>query len=202
MLTRTLTRTPTRNLSIGFCTALVVFALATPRQAQAQGFISPLLGFDFGGDSGCPELTNCENRNLNLGVGLGSIGSFLGGEFEFSYAKDFFGEAPGYNSSVMTLMGNLLVGPKIGPVQPYGAAGVGLIKTNVDFTPEALLDSNNNHFGWNVGGGLIIFLGEHVGLRGDIRYFHAFQDLQLLGVTVSDTKLDFGRASAALVLKF
>lgn len=193
---------PTRLFSIGFCTALVVFALAAPRQAQAQGFISPLLGYDFGGDSGCPEITGCEDKKLNVGVGLGSLGSFLGGEFEFSYAKDFFGKAPGYKSSVMTLMGNLLLGPKIGPVQPYGTGGVGMIKTNVDFTPSTLLDSDNNHFGWNIGGGLMIFFGEHLGVRGDIRHFHAFQDLDILGVTLGDTKLDFGRASGALVLKF
>jgi opacity protein-like surface antigen len=193
---------PTRIFSIGFCTVLAVLALAIPRHAHAQGFISPLLGYDFGGDSGCPNITGCEDKKLNFGVGVGSLGSFIGGEFEFAYAKDFFGKAPNYKSSVMTFMGNLLIGPKIGPVQPYGAGGVGLIKTNVDFTPTSLLDSNNNHFGWDIGGGLIVFLGDHVGVRGDIRHFHAFQDLDILGVTLGDTKLDFGRASGALVLKF
>ena len=112
---------PTRVFSIGFCTVLAVFALAIPRHAHAQGFISPLLGYDFGGDSGCPNITGCEDKKLNFGVGVGSLGPFIGGEFEFSYAKDFFGKAPNYKSSVMTFMGNLLIGPKIGPVQPYGA---------------------------------------------------------------------------------
>ena len=42
------------------------------------------------------------------------------------------------------------------------------------------------------------------GMRGvrDIRYWPAFQDLNALGFTLSDTRLDFGRASVALVLTF
>jgi hypothetical protein len=48
----------------------------------------------------------------------------------------------------------------------------------------------------------MIFFGDRLGIRGDIRHFHAFQDLDILGVTVGDTKLDFGRASGALVFRF
>ena len=61
---------------------------------------------------------------------------------------------------------------------------------------------DNNNAGWDLGGGLIVLLGSHLGVRGDIRYFHAFQDLNVLGFPIGDTKLDFGRASGALVLKF
>jgi hypothetical protein len=41
----------------------------------------------------------------------------------------------------------------------------------------------------------------HIGIRGDIRHFHSFQN-QLLGASLAKTKLDFGRASAGLVLQF
>jgi opacity protein-like surface antigen len=191
-----------RLFSIGFCTAFVLFTFASPRRADAQGFISPLLGYDFGGDSGCPEISGCEDKKMNFGVGLGSLGSFLGGELDLSYAKNFFGDAPGYSSSVLTVMGNLLLAPKLGPVRPYATGGVGLIKSNVDFTAASILDSSNNDFGWNIGGGLMIFAGERIGIRGDIRHFHSFQNLDILGLTLSDTKLDFGRASAALIFKF
>ena len=54
----------------------------------------------------------------------------------------------------------------------------------------------------DIGGGLMVFVGGHVGIRGDLRYFHAFQNLNVLGFSLSDPKLDFGRASAALVLTF
>jgi opacity protein-like surface antigen len=182
--------------------AALVFVLGAATQARAQGFISPFVGYDFGGDAGCPAVTNCEDKQLNAGVAIGSMGSFLGFEEDFGYAKDFFGTAPNLSSNVLTLMSNLLIVPKIGPARPYVLGGVGLIKTHIELTPASLLTTDNNAVGWDVGGGLMGFFSEHVGLRGDIRYFHAFQDIKVLGFTLSDTKIDFGRASAALVLKF
>ena len=50
-------------------------------------------------------------------------------------------------------------------------------------------------------GDLMIFFGSHIGIRGDIRYFHSVELLNVLGVE-TDTKLDFGRASGAVVFKF
>ena len=99
-------------------------------------------------------------------------------------------------------MSDVIVGPQIGPVRPYATGGVGLIKSHISVDAAALLDSSNNDVGWNIGGGLMVFLGEHVGVRGDIRHFHSFQDLEILNVPLSDTNLDFGRASAALVFRF
>ena len=191
-----------RSRSTVFCTVLVVLTLGLPRLAGAPGFVSPLLGDDFRGGSGCPEIAGCEDKHLNIGVGIGTFGTVLGVELELSYARNFFGEASARSSSVLTLMSDVLLGPRIGPVRPYGTGGIGRIKTHVDFTPAALLESDNNHWGWNIGGGVMIFPTEHVGVRGDMRHFHAFQDLNVPGLPLENTKLDFGRASAALVLRF
>jgi hypothetical protein len=49
---------------------------------------------------------------------------------------------------------------------------------------------------------MIVYVGSHVGLRGDIRYFHAFQDLDLLGLSLGTTKLDFGRVAGAILFRF
>lgn len=172
------------------------------RPSAAQSYISPFIGYDFGGDSGCPEISNCESKNLNWGASVGRLGALFGSELEVGYASEFFGDAPGVSSSVLTIMGNLMLAPRFGPAQPYLVTGLGLIKTNVEVTPSGLLETENNHFGWNLGGGLIGHFSEHVGVRGDVRYFHAFQDLEILGLPIADSKLDFGRASAGLVLKF
>ena len=99
-------------------------------------------------------------------------------------------------------MGNVMLAPRFGPVQPYALAGLGLIKTKMELTVPGVLNSNNNDFGWNTGGGLFIFFGDHFGIRGDIRYFHAFSALELLGINLGDTKLDYGRVSGALAVKF
>jgi opacity protein-like surface antigen len=176
--------------------------MLAPGAAFAQAFVSPLIGYDFGGDSGCPEVTGCEDKNLNIGVSVGTLGSMVGSELEFGYAKNFFGDIPGVSSSVLTVMGNVMVAPRFGVVQPYGLIGLGLIKTNVEFSPASVLESNNNHFGWDIGGGLIVFLSEHVGLRGEIRHFHAFQALEVLGIGLADEKMDFGRAAGGLVFRF
>jgi len=181
--------------------ALLIWT-AVPGSASAQGYISPLIGYDFGGDSGCPEITNCEDRNLNWGISVGSLGSILGSELEFAYAKNFFGEIPGVSSSVLTLMGNGMVAPRFGPVQPYWLIGLGLMKTHVEFSTTSLLENTENHFAWDTAGGLIVFFGQNVGLRGEIRHYHAFQDLEILGLSLANTKLDYGRVAAGVVFRF
>jgi opacity protein-like surface antigen len=179
-----------------------LFLVSATSSASAQAYISPFIGYNFGGDSGCPEISNCEDKKRNLGVSFGSIGSVLGSELEFSYIDNFFGETPGISTSVLTFMGNFMLAPKFGVVQPYGVIGLGLIKTHAEVTVGGLLDSNNNHFGWDIGGGVIGYFGDHFGVRGDLRYFHAFQDLEILGLPIADEKLDFGRLSGGVVFKF
>ena len=169
--------------------------------ASAQGFISPYLGFNFGGDSGCPTATNCEDRHNNFGVSGGKLGAIGGGEFEFGYAKNFFGDAPGVDTSVLTLFGNVIIGPKFGFIRPFVLGGVGLIKSHVELTAGSLLDSSNN-FGWDLGGGLMFMFGDHVGVRGDLRRFQSFQNQTILGFSLADEKLKFNRATAGLVLAF
>jgi opacity protein-like surface antigen len=183
-------------------TAFLAVLLCGAQAASAQSFISPFIGYNFGGDSGCPEVSNCENKTRNLGVAFGSIGSVVGAEAEFSFIDNFFGETPGQSSHVLTFMGNFMLAPKFGVIQPYGVIGVGLIKTHAEITLGGLLESDNNHFGWDIGGGIIGYLGEHVGIRGDVRYFHAFQDLEILGLPIADTKLDFGRVSGGVLFRF
>ena len=180
-----------------------LFLLSASSTAAAQAYISPFIGYNFGGESGCPEISNCEDKTRNLGVSFGSLGSVLGSELEFSYIDNFFGETPGASSSVLTLMGNAMLAPKFGVVQPYGVFGLGLIKTRVEETVGGLLESSNNHFGWDIGGGVIGYFGDHFGIRGDLRYYHAFGDLELLGLPIAEgTKLDFGRLSGGVVFKF
>ena len=180
--------------------ALAVCVL-TPTTAAAQGFISPFIGFDYGGDSGCPTARDCENKHSNLGVSGGKLGAIAGAEVEFAYARDFFGDTPGVDTSVLTLMTNAIVGPRIGIIRPFVLGGVGLIKSHVELDAGSLLDSSSN-FGWNIGGGVMLMFGEHVGVRGDIRKFKSFQSISILGFDLSEEKLTYNRASAGLVLAF
>lgn len=193
--------TDTFRIRLVPCLLVFVCAAAWAGTARAQGYISPLIGFNFGGDANCPNITGCQEKRLNYGVALGKMGSVLGFEEEFAYAKDFFGTAPTFNSSVLTVMSNAMFVPNIGPIRPYALVGLGLMKTHVEFTPTSLLTTDNNSFGWDIGGGVIVG-GAHLGVRGDIRYFHSFQDQTIAGFVLSNPKLNFGRASVALMLMF
>jgi len=184
------------------CVLAVVILASGARRAEAQGFISPFLGYNFGGDAGCPEITDCEDKHANYGVAFGAIGSVVGFEAEIGHTSDFFGNTPRQSTSVFTFMGNFMLAPKFGPVQPYGLAGIGLVRTSVE---SAGANEDDNQVGWDAGGGLIIFFSKHVGVRGDVRYFHAFEVLDLSrfpNLPFVDPKLNFGRVSGALVFKF
>lgn len=182
--------------------AFVLLAVSTP--ARAQGFISPLIGYDFGGDSGCPQLRNCEDKHLNIGVALGVLGPILGFEAEIADARNFFGKVPGQSSSVVTVMGNLMIVPRLGPIHPYVVGGLGLMKTHVDFSTSTLLETTANSLAWDLGGGAIVLFSPHFGVRGDIRHFHSMKrsTVPLLDTVFTDARLNFGRASASVVLAF
>ena len=185
---------------------LLVLGIAAP--SRAQGFISPLIGYDFGGNAGCPQISGCQDKRTNVGVALGSMGRILGFEEEFADAKNFFGSvgtgSATQSSSVITLMSNIMIVPKIGPVHPYVLGGLGLMKTRVDFTRTDVLSATNNGLAWDLGGGVTVLFGGHIGVRGDIRHFHSTKafSIPFVGTTPTNEKLTFGRASAALVLAF
>ena len=181
---------------------LFVGAVLTPADASAQGFIAPFVGFDFGGDSGCQTAGDCEDKNSNIGVSLGKIGGAVGFETDIGYARNFFGEVPGQKANVLTVMSNIMIIPKIGAVRPYVLVGLGLLKTHVELTVPSLLETDNTSFGWDMGAGLMILFGDRIGVRGDLRKISSFQERTILGFTLSNEKLSFQRASAALVLAF
>jgi opacity protein-like surface antigen len=187
----------TRMRILSVLGAAALLAIAVPAPAHAEGFITPFIGYNFGGDSGnCQSLTNCNDKHTNFGVSLGSMGTIFGFEEDISYAKNFFGEAPGGDNSVFSAMSNLLVGIGVGPVQPYALAGFGLIRPHVS---TLTLDSDNNAFGYDLGGGVTVSVAPHIGIRGDIRHFHTVNTIDLPFFT--SQRLDFFRASAGLALR-
>jgi opacity protein-like surface antigen len=181
--------------------ALLTIAAAAP--ARAQGYISPLIGYDFGGNAGCPDISNCEDKRTNFGLAIGKMGAIGGAEFEFADARNFFGKVGDQSSSIITLMGNFMIVPALGPVHPYLLAGLGLMKTHVELTTSDVLSTTNNSLAWDVGGGVTILFSPHVGIRGDLRHFHSTESFSIPFVGSSgDEKLKFGRVSGALVFAF
>ena len=139
--------------------AVVCLLAAMPGTAQAQGFISPSLGYNFGGDAGCRSATDCRDKNWNLGGSLGVLGSVVGFEAELTYEGEFTGDQP-LRASVTTLMGNFLLAPKISIVQPFGLVGIGAIRTKAEDVVTS--PDSETHAGWTIGGGLIVYVHPHI----------------------------------------
>jgi opacity protein-like surface antigen len=177
--------------------------LVIASEANAQGFISPSSGYNFGGDSGCPSATDCEDKNWNFALSGGALGGIVGFEAELLYEGAFLGQRRDETSSVLTFMANFLLAPRISIVQPYALAGVGMIRTTVEDTLTNS-DASESQIGWNVGGGLIVFVHPNIGIKGDVRYYHSFEALDLLDLEVDlgSESLDFGRAAFGVVFRF
>lgn len=171
-----------------------------PAPAHAAGFITPFLGFNFGGDSAnCIALTNCQEKRANWGIAAGTTRGVVGFEEEIAYAPSFFGKGVGESNGVLTVMTNLLAIVPAGRIRPYGLLGVGLIRPHVKLDATSLA-VDKNAVGWDIGGGINIFLTRKVGVRGDVRHIRTMKDVTL-GIFSAD-QLDFWRASAGLTLRF
>jgi len=187
-----------RSIRLVVCAVALVGLAAGP--ARADGFISPFIGFNFGGDSAnCASLRNCQDKRTNWGVSFGSTNGIFGFEEDFGYTRDFFGKAPGVNNSMLTLMSNLMIVVPAGPIQPYGIVGLGLIRPHVQFD-LASQSLDQNTLGYDIGAGINIFPVHSFGLRGDVRHLHTLQDVSL-GVLGND-RVDFWRGSIGVTFRF
>jgi hypothetical protein len=178
----------------------IVALVSAPTEARADGYVSPFLGVNFANNSG--------DGRSNFGIDAGWMGAGIAGlELDLGYAPNFFGSAGNFGDNhVLTAMGNLIVGVPVGgtrgpSVRPYATVGLGLINTQVTGTPGAngvpkIADTN---FGINGGAGVMGFFSDHVGLRGDVHYFHDFRNSP--PNTVQFGAFHFWRASLGVILR-
>ena len=179
-----------RTTFVGVLSCLMLSAAP----AYADGFVTPFLGYNFGGDSvNCLSLTSCQDKQVNAGISFRSAGKVAAWEQDISFVRRFFG--PGNDHSVLTVMTNLSLTLPIGPIQPYVIGGIGLVRPDASYNPLQLVTSKSA-LGTDLGAGMTLMFGRRVGVRGDVRRFHALQDLTL-GV-FSGESLDFWRASVGL----
>jgi len=189
-------RTHTRS---GVVAAAVVTALlvAIPERARAEGLFTPFIGAAFAGDSDPGAVT--------YGAAIGATaGGLFGFELDFGTTGDIFEDEGFGDSSTTTVMGNLMIGVPAGVLRPYVSGGGGLIRTSFG-GPDTLTPDDVNDFGINAGAGMMGFLGEHVGIRADLRYFRVVNgddDDELFDLDFNLGDLDFLRGSVGLVLRW
>jgi opacity protein-like surface antigen len=194
-----------------------VVSVVGPRTASADWTFTPFIGWNFGSSAdvtgeGGPTFSNKFEKKINYGASLMATGAGpFGFEVDFGYSPNFFETTTtgsGFEftskSNVTTLMGNLVVGSNKGGVRPYAVAGVGLLRTKLQDIDETFDLNSKNDFGLNIGGGVMGFFSNNVGLRGDVRYFRGFRGTSdsdnATGIALSDFK--FWRGSLGVSFKF
>jgi opacity protein-like surface antigen len=189
------------------CAMLAALTLVlAPASARADWLFTPNVGAGFGGDASGRE-------HLSWGASIGWMGAgVFGWEADFAFTPEFFEgddtDADLFDSSnVTSFMVNALVGVPVGGTtgggfRPYFSGGLGLLQSNVTGA-ESLFEVNNSEFGFNLGGGAMGFMTDHVGFRGDIRYYRALSDPDEdneFDISVGD--FDFWRATGGVTFRW
>jgi len=154
---------------------MALFLLLPAAPARADVVLTPYVGSLFGGD--------LPNGKPAYGATAAFMGAgIFGVEVGFNWTPKFVpGTAFHDDVAQASLMGNLIVGIPIhssdepGHIRPYLTGGMGLFRQTAKQS-DFLDRINSNDFAVNFGGGVMAFFSEHVGVRGDIRYFRTLTD--------------------------
>ena len=195
--------------ALGFAVLLTAGLLAAPTLAHADGFISPNVGVNFGGQAGGTLVNSVNNSNkISWGVAAGWMGAgVFGVEEDFAHSPSFFGSGGNIDSSrVVTLMTNAIIGVPVGGqhgggIRPYAAIGVGWINQNIS-TLNGVGNFSENDFGWDIGAGVMGYFADHIGLRADYRYFRNFQETGTNVIGLQVGHFNFNRVSVGVLFRF
>ena len=196
---------------------ILTVALAAPRPASADWIFTPFLGVNLGGSAdvsgnGGASFSNQFQHKADFGASLAGMGAgIFGAEIDFGYSPNFFATpATGFqftsSSNVTTLTGNLIVGAPLGgrhnQIRPYVVGGVGLMRSNVQDAAHLFDVTTKNDLGLDVGGGVMGFFSDNVGLRGDVRYFRGLRGSSNTSTGLALSNFEFWRASVGVSFKF
>ena len=152
-------------------TFLATAVALTAAPANAQGYNPFQIGASGGIAFPTADLGTAANTGYNVAVILGYKPELtpIGVRAEAAYnqfgSKRFSG-----NVNIPSFTGNLVFGLPTGMLSPYAIGGAGLYRTNVDVT--GLGSAGENHFGFNIGGGIKIPLSTSFETFVEARYNH------------------------------
>ena len=193
------------KLRVAIVAALAVFLFVPAAPARADVVLTPYVGTLFGGDVG-----NTPGHQVSYGGSAAFMGGgIFGVELGFNYTPEFIQDTA-FNPDIRqaSLMGNLIIGIPMGnadtgvQVRPYVTGGGGLFRTSAK-SSELFDRFSSNDFALNVGGGVMTFFSEHVGVRADVRYFRTLTDDQPgSGVDFDLGNLDFWKWDIGAAFRF
>jgi opacity protein-like surface antigen len=135
--------------------AAVVGLAASAPVVQAQGYNPFEIGASGGVALPTGDLGNVANTGYNIAVAVGFRPQFspLAVRGEAAY-NSFGAQGGGANINIPAFTGNVEFALPLGmSFSPYVIGGAGLYRPSVDFTGGGTTGAEN-HFGWNVGGGV------------------------------------------------
>jgi len=141
----------------------------------ASGFAGS--NFDTNGNNASPDFGGQVGYLWNGIIGAEVIGS-VSPSFKLNNA--LVSGDPNVNSYMANAIGAVPLGAD-GQFQPYVSGGFGAMQMRADVFTLAIsgvdgtASSNQSRFAGNIGGGFMAFAG-NIGVRGDVRFFHAFED--------------------------
>jgi opacity protein-like surface antigen len=168
-----------KHFVIGGAVAAAIVAAANPAAAQgynpfqigaAAGVAIPTGDFRNGADLG---------YNVTFAVGYKPQLTPIGVRLEAAYNQMGISGGGG-NFNIPAFTGNLVFGLPIAMASPYVIGGAGLYRTNVDV--QGLGSGGDNHFGFNIGGGIKIPLSSS---------FETFVEARYNRVTVDQGNISF-----------
>ena len=200
--------TITRVLRTLSAALLICAGLAT--EARADGFVSPFLAVNFGGDAGGTFNNNVTDRSrATFGGNVGFMGGGIFGiELDVAYTKNFYGEGIGVgDNSLLTIMPAVIIGIPVGGqqgpgIRPYATAGVGVIRRSLSISGFDVFDGSD--LAYNLGFGVMGYFSNHVGLRADYKFFRNFEvdEASLTNLDFHRGTFDFSRAGIGILFRF
>ena len=189
------------------CAMIAALSLVlVPGTARADWLFTPNIGGGFGGDASGRE-------HLTWGASIGWMGAgIIGWEADLAYTPEFFeGDDDDLdlieNSNVTSFMANVLVGIPVGGqtgggFRPYVSGGAGLLQSEVQ-SDDDLFEVTNSEFGINLGFGAMGFMTDHVGFRGDLRYYRQLSDPEEDNeFDIDFGSFDFWRGTAGITFRW
>ena len=177
-----------------------VAVVSMPAPARADGFLTPWAGEIFSSPS-----SGSGAGKATYGASLGATGSVIGAEFEFGYSPNFFGSSTntGTNSLIDGMVNAIIEIPFADNLrdhfEPYVIVGTGLIRSQIDGGTLIHVQTSNNQFGINAGGGFMGYFAKHFGVRGDVRYLRTVTGTTTAGIDFGS--LHFWRVTGGLIIR-
>jgi hypothetical protein len=177
----------------------------------AERQIRPFIGVTFEGATTFVDAENAVGKpHAVIGVNAVWLREVVGVEVDLARLPGFFqADDPRHlvlSSAVTTLTGNLVVaapGRKTEyGLRPYLVAGAGLMRVRIDH-PLDVLPVAKNSPAIDIGGGVLGFITNKIGVSWDVRRFTSLsRSTEERGISIGGERLSFWRASTALAIRY